>query len=91
MARAAGVDCIDRKPTGFVGCLGEDCSTSGGGCVHKFVWLAILQADEDVLVVFHDLAEGFEAIVKPDLFGDLPSLNLCKHFFIFSSVHCDGC
>jgi len=55
------------------------------------VWLAILQADEDVLVVFHDLAEGFEAIVKPDLFGDLPSLNLCKHFFVFCGVHNDYC
>jgi hypothetical protein len=55
------------------------------------VWLAILQADEDVLVVLHDLTEGFEAIVKPDLFGDLPRLNLCKHFFVFSGVHSDYC
>lgn len=50
------------------------------------MWLAILQADEDVLVVFQDLTQRFEAIIKPNLFGDLTGLNLCKHFFVLRVV-----
>ena len=51
------------------------------------VLASVLQADEYILVVFHDLAEDLEAIVKPDFLSDLTGLNLSKHFVVLSDVH----
>lgn len=52
-----------------------------------FLSSAIFQADENILIIFHDLAQDLEAVVKPDLLRDLTSLNLGKHFFVFGGVH----
>ena len=49
--------------------------------------LAILQADEHILIVFHDLTQHFEAVVEPGLLSDLSSLNLCKHFVVVVVAH----
>jgi hypothetical protein len=48
---------------------------------------SVLQADEHILIVFHDLAEDLEAVVKPDFLSDLTGLNLSKHFVVFVDVH----
>jgi hypothetical protein len=52
-----------------------------------FLLASVLQADEYILIVFHDLAEDLEAVVEPDFLSDLTSLNLGKHFVVFGDVH----
>jgi hypothetical protein len=49
--------------------------------------LAIFQANKNVFVVFHDLTQDLEAIVKPNFLSDLTGLNLSKHFVVLSDVH----
>jgi hypothetical protein len=44
--------------------------------------LAIFQANKNVLVILHDLAQCFEAEVEPDFFGDLAVLELGEHFVV---------
>lgn len=55
--------------------------------VSEFLLASVLQADEYILIVFHDLTEDLEAVVEPDFLSDLTSLNLSKHFVVFGDVH----
>lgn len=43
---------------------------------------AVLQTDEDIFVVFHDLKEQLHAVVNPILLSDLAALHFVIHFVV---------
>lgn len=43
---------------------------------------AVLQTDEDIFVVFHDISKQLHAVVNPSLLSDFASLHFVIHFVV---------
>ena len=60
-----------------------------GACAHVFVRVhlaAMLQANEDIFVFFHDVSEKLHAVVNPNVLSNCALLNGGEHFVVFFVV-----